>query len=873
MSLEDLQSWLLAEGVRDDLNKIVRLTVRSELDNLAEEVDEITVEGIDWQRLVFAGSILARSEARADQEAALRIAVAAISLTDDKVVRDAGAVLLGKLSNFRAVSLAVDRNLVGRNLDERLGIALRLESQRREMDRSILVETTGTWMQVNDFQQRFWTNASRARWLSASAPTASGKTFLVLQWLVDQLSAAGAKVAIYLAPTRALVSEIETNLQNLLGNKKGIEVSSLPLRSRYDAARSGGHRLVLVLTQERLHLLANVLGDAFLVDLLIVDEAHKIGDNGRGVILQDSIERAARTNPQMKVVFISPATQNPEELLADAPGGSETVAVDSDTPTVLQNLLLARQVPGKPKRWNLAIRQAEATIPIGTLELASSPNSFIKRLAFIAAAAGKRGGTLVYANGAADSEDIADLISQLQPELDPNSIDPELAALAELARKGVHPNFRLAPLVEQGIAFHFGNMPSLLRLEIERLFRLGKIRFLVCTSTLVEGVNLSCRTIVVRGPRKGKGNPMEPHDFWNLAGRAGRWGDEFQGNIICIDPNDTVAWPEGVPLRARYPIKRESDAVLDLGERFVDYLARRGEQILSDMEDSEEFEQVGAYLLTSYMRLGSIFQANLAKRHDPAFIARLDDVLRGLADQLEIDASLSARHPGVSPVGLQRLLETFRAYEGEPENLLPADVASDDSYDRFVTIMRRINASLFPAFEPEGHIRLYALIVVQWLKGRSLAEIIRRNIEWHQKVGRSFKLPQLIRDTMALVEQIARFKAPKYLSAYMDVLHLHLRSIGREDLIEDGLDIGTQLEFGVSSRTLISLMELGLSRMSAVTLYEKIARDDLGVDECREWVVERADQLDGMDIPAVIIRELRVRLLSTDGAGPAEVLE
>jgi hypothetical protein len=291
------------------------------------------------------------------------------------------------------------------------------------------------------------------------------------------------------------------------------------------------------------------------------------------------------------------------------------------------------------------------------------------------------------------------------------------------------------------------------------------------------------------------------------------------------------------------------------------------------MEGSEEFEQVGAYLLTSYMRLGSISQANLAKRHDPAFIARLDDVLRSLADQLDIDADLAARHPGVSPVGLQRLLETFRSYEREPENLLPAEVASDDSYDRFVTIMRRINANLFPAFEPESRIRLYALIVIQWLKGQPLAEIIRRNIAWHQEVKRSYKLPTLIRDTMALVEQIARFRAPKYLSAYMDVLHLHLRSIGREDLIDHGLDIGTQLEFGVSSRTLISLMELGLSRVSAVALYEKIARDDLSEEECREWVVERADQLDGMDIPVVIVRELRERLLSTDGAGPAEADE
>jgi replicative superfamily II helicase len=46
-----------------------------------------------------------------------------------------------------------------------------------------------------------------------------------------------------------------------------------------------------------MHLLANILGDDFNVDLVIVDEAHKIGDNQRGVILQDAIERATRANP------------------------------------------------------------------------------------------------------------------------------------------------------------------------------------------------------------------------------------------------------------------------------------------------------------------------------------------------------------------------------------------------------------------------------------------------------------------------------------------------------------------------------------------------------------------------------------------------
>jgi hypothetical protein len=59
-------------------------------------------------------------------------------------------------------------------------------------------------------------------------------------------------------------------------------------------------------------------------------------------------------------------------------------------------------------------------------------------------------------------------------------------------------------------------------------------------------------------------------------------------------------------------------------------------------------------------------------------------------------------------------------------------------------------------------------------------------------------------------------------------------------------------------------MELGLSRMSAVALYEKIARDDLSQQACVAWVVERNEQFEGMGIPAIISREVRAKLLPTD---------
>jgi hypothetical protein len=190
-----------------------------------------------------------------------------------------------------------------------------------------------------------------------------------------------------------------------------------------------------------------------------------------------------------------------------------------------------------------------------------------------------------------------------------------------------------------------------------------------------------------------------------------------------------------------------------------------------------------------------------------------------------------------------------------------------DAYDRFVTIMERVNAHVVPVFLPPGLIPLHSLIVVEWLKGYSLATIIRNRIDYQKRNGRTYKLPNLIRDTLEIVEQTARFKAPKYLSSYVDVLNHHLVEIERSDLVDEEFDIGVALEFGVSSKTLLSLMELGLSRMTAVELYEKIAVDDLDRNGCLAWIRRYSPEFEGMNIPNLITKEVleKVPLEETTG--------
>ena len=115
---------------------------------------------------------------------------------------------------------------------------------------------------------------------------------------------------------------------------------------------------------------------------------------------------------------------------------------------------------------------------------------------------------------------------------------------------------------------------------------------------------------------------------------------------------------------------------------------------------------MGAFLLNTYLREGSLSSAALSKRHDAASIAVLDASLSKIADRIEIDLDIAVRHPGISALGLQRLLEYFKSYAGDPENLLPAPSESVDAYDRFITVMRHINENVFPVFLPDGRVPL-----------------------------------------------------------------------------------------------------------------------------------------------------------------------
>ena len=357
----------------------------------------------------------------------------------------------------------------------------------------------------------------------------------------------------YLVPTRALIEEVGRELERELGRDVGVR--TLPWDDEISTAR----KEVFVFTQERLHLLLQ-RDPALAVDLVFVDEAQKFGDDSRGVLLEQVLDELMQRSTATQVLFASPLSDNPELLLEGSPDGSDAVALAGQTVTVTQNLLWVNQVPRKTQVWDVDLVAGEETLPVGRVELPARPQPASKRLPLVAVALGRSASSnVVYVNGAAQAETTASQIyDALGAEADVSS-DPRIEALRELCQKTIHGSYALAEVIQRGVGFHYGNIPLLVRTEVESLFRQGVLRYLVCTSTLLEGVNLPCQSLFVLGPERGRGNKMAASDFWNLAGRAGRWGQEFAGNIVCIDTVKEDKWPDPPRSRIRYPLVRATD--------------------------------------------------------------------------------------------------------------------------------------------------------------------------------------------------------------------------------------------------------------------------------------------------------------------------
>jgi len=834
-------------GFRDVLAAV---TQRSLVDDIPAIVGQLVPE-VDWSYALICASALTEAPDEPSIDAALRIVQGCLSDEGSNPAhREAAALLLERMGNRRAATLAAERDLVDPESWAQAPVPLALDVVRRRLELSIPL-SSGETIHANRFQRRFWSEASERGWLSVSAPTSAGKSYIVKKWIEERVAESDCFTGIYLVPTRALIEEVSRDLKHHFGSS--VEVFVLP----WDHQPGSAVKEIYVLTQERLHLLQD-RNPGFAADLLFIDEAQKLGDGSRGVLLQRVLDEAMRRRSDAQVLFASPSSRNPELLLEGAPPGVAVRADLSEEVTVNQNLLWANPNHADSSRWEIELITDGEPRSVGHIELAGRTTLVKKRLPLVALAiGGDSGGNVVYVNGAAEAEETA---IQIAGGLDSGEVispDSEIAALQTLVKDTIHGEYRLTGVLEKGVAFHYGNMPALIRTEIERLFKMGTLKFLVCTSTLLEGVNLPCRNIFARGPKRGKDTPMSIPDFWNLAGRAGRWGQEFRGNVVCVDTNPSV-WPILPRNRKRQPISRASDQILSDLDQLEAFIASDSpaEVARADSLRASVFSFLATRVAqgTALAEIPgiSLSQANLARLE-----ARLQRALKGV----ELPPDLIARHPGISPTAMQVLLDYFRGHK-DPQKLPLYPPESKESRLSYAKALSRSRDYLGANFGSDPRCAMLAILIRDWMRGYSLRRLIEERIDYLRGGDKIVNTAKVIRETMDDVEEVARFSAPKYLACYLDVHQVFLAEREEKPLI-DRERLTLMLELGVSRFTDVSLIGLGLSRATALALAGYLFEDELDRDDALAWL--RRAPLDQYELASLARKEIRELLEGADG--------
>ena len=89
----------------------------------------------------------------------------------------------------------------------------------------------------------------------------------------------------------------------------------------------------------------------------------------------------------------------------------------------------------------------------------------------------------------------------------------------------------VAKAAKIGVLTHYNNIPHGIRLCVEFAMKLSKAKFVICTSTLAQGVNLPLKYLIIASTQQGR-DSISVRDFHNLLGRAGRAGMYTEGSII-----------------------------------------------------------------------------------------------------------------------------------------------------------------------------------------------------------------------------------------------------------------------------------------------------------------------------------------------------
>ncbi|RRZ92322.1 DEAD/DEAH box helicase [Erwinia sp. 198] len=763
----------------------------------------------------------------------------------------AADIVLSRIGNFPGRKLMRDRFNSG--LEPKLNMHLSFERIARE------AENLHEGHELTDFQYNLLSSLKNAESLSVSAPTSAGKSFVLTLNTLRSIRDNPKGCIVYIVPTRALISETSSNLRRECrkAGLDGVIIRTSPVTVEYNKVKNG---VVYVLTQERL---ISLLSDMYdypnsSINLLLIDEAHEIQKGKRGIILQNAIELAIEMNPNINLMFSSPLISNPKYFLSLFKKERHGLALTETISPVAQNILLVNKVKGKVKGISVSALFDRDRVEIGEFDIGFSfrGNKVEQKASFSKYVAESGGSVIIFESNPADAEAIAICLSG---KLTKAVLRDEFVNFIDFVRKEIHLDYPLAACLEAGVAFHYGNMPSIIRNGVEHFFKEGDVKYIICTSTLLQGVNLPAKHIILENPKSGT-EPMSRSDFQNLSGRAGRLMREFHGNVWCLRADE---WElksfEGEKLQEISSAM--SNVMFDGGELILNTI----EGYVKDDTQKELADVAFAKLYHELKRDGYVSSYYL----NPADSANYMEILEynhGIIDELLItvpDAILKM-HRSIRPDYIQNLWDFFDSKDNISPYFLysPYIKGGKKRIDMAIDVCRDV----FDWRISDKYCKWISVLAYKWMRAGSLNSLISYSVNEElssldrvkaeeDPVYVPKKISGAVRRVLNTLENQVRFNLVRYIKVYQDVLTYKMKLNGLDIASEKVENISAYLEFGSCKPVDLKLMSLGISRSTALIIRKKMNLPTNATPEEYVLILNKRN-LKSLKLPDFCLREI-----------------
>lgn len=774
----------------------------------AETFFQIETQELDEKELYdllrFA-DILSRSEIDEAKNKAYKI----ISLLFDKyndnaLLQTFANSIMVKLGNFPALGFIEKLS----NTESKLPYEVLYEKSLKEVFQKI----SHSEFIFTDSQYRIFEALKNSNHFSFSGPTSLGKSFIINAFIRHLITEhRGTDNLVILVPSRALINQTVNKLKQEFKDVENYTILAHP--SVPIMFRNENSQYIFVFTPERLIAYLSKIENPK-IDYLFVDEAHKVIaiKDTRSPLYYHAILQAERKS--IKLFFASPNVENPEIFLQLFEKSQDEKIVIKSSP-VAQNRYFLDLIENKCLMFSDLNKDYK-------LDVNFSNNDFFYWLKKL----GDKDKNIIYCNSKADTISYALEFSKNLPMKKSNNLE----SVQELIKEYLHDKYYLIDCLDKGIAFHFGNLPQLIREKIEWLFEKKEIDYLFCTSTLLEGVNLPAKNIFILANEIGL-SKFTDVDFWNLAGRAGRMTKEMSGNIICMRVQENKWNNQKKDLEAvRNKDVKPFEPLMIKGQNnfFKNIEASLTNKDFSNKSSSQSEKDIWNYY-ANLILIHEIKQDDSVLRTN--FITKNKNALKILQEQKK---KISVPEKILSASSMIKPKYQHEIYQSSNIEIL----SSDFNYDVIVGILQNLaqyynwgNEEIGgknPLYKPSEKIKYYAVLMDNWMKSKPLKMIIANSIRYYKDKGQIWEnggyvpfdyknkhdINKVINLVISDIDNVLRFKLKNYFENYYMLLQEKFGALNA------GANWADFLEYGTTDSKVIELQNVGIARHLAQYIIE-----------------------------------------------------